>query len=439
MKNLLLTLIFAFTIPIALRYPIIGVMSYIWIDLAAPQSFGSSGVLNELRWGLFAFIVTLSGVLFFETSKKRSISKISILFVVYWLVWLISTVPVMDDPNALDKFFRFSKAVFIGLIILHLVDSRERLEYLAWSLFLAVGVHAVLGAVKTIVTGGGGGEIIVGPDGTHIFDRNYFGLAMLISGSIGSYLANHSVLIGSRKIVKPLVVTILCCSFIAIIGTQSRGALLGILAIGLTTLMFFKNRFKLLLLGLSLLVLVAIFAPDAWVTRMSNIGQTENDSSALSRMSRWEIGLKIGFSNPWFGAGPMALLKIKDEVTGLFLVTHNMYVETVSEIGFIGWSLFMLILVCGLFMSLITSRRAVSSEMEWIQGASKAVFCAMLGLLTSGFFLDMAAHLMTYLPIFFATALYRISLSEREKRAQLKAAKSPAFSRSAKMGAFDAS
>jgi putative inorganic carbon (hco3(-)) transporter len=420
MKNLLLTLIFASTIPFAIRYPIIGVMSYIWIDLAAPQSFGSSGDLNDLRWGLFAFAITLIGVLFFEGKKTVSGIKIPILFVVYWIVWLASTAFVLEDPNAVDKLFRFSKAVFIGLIILYLVDSRERLEYVAWTLFLAVGIHSIQGALKTILTGGGGAYIIVGPDGTHIHDRNYFGLAMLISAALGAYLAQYSILFHSKKLVKVVVYFIMTCAFVAIIGTQSRGAIVGLVAIAASAALLFKGRGKLIAVVLTFGLLAAIFAPDVWIERMLNINQVDQDSSALSRLSRWEIAWKIALSNPWLGAGPMALLKIKDEVTGLFLVTHNMYFETLSEIGFVGFGLFVVIMICGLWMSFSVSLKNRQSDQEWMVGASRAVFCSLVGLLVSGFFLDMAAHLMTYLPVFLAAALYKISKDSSNKRSNIQ-------------------
>jgi probable O-glycosylation ligase (exosortase A-associated) len=428
MKNILITLSFAFALPIALRFPIVGVMLYLWIDLAAPQSFGSSGFLSSIRWGLIAILVTLLGMAFSQKDAKLKTSKMQYFLILYWFVWAISTAFVIGDAEAVDKFFRFTKAMLISLIIIQLVDTRERFEYLAWTIFLAVGIHSILGAIKTIASGGGGAYVVVGPDGTHIADRNYFALAMLIGASIGAYLAHYSELVSNKKIVKPLVFGIILTSLIAVIGTHSRGGFLGLVACLLAISFFFKGRLKLIPAIIILAFAIVFFAPDEWANRMLTLTkETESlDGSALGRLRRWQDAFQVALQNPWFGGGPMVLLKIQDAQSGYALVAHSMYAESLSELGFLGCGLFLAILLAGSRMAFAVARqKQLATEYDWMRAAAKGAFCANVCVLVSGAFLDMSAHVFTYLPTLFSLCLYRLSnsvLVESQKKIKISRA-----------------
>ncbi len=115
----------------------------------------------------------------------------------------------------------------------------------------------------------------------------------------------------------------------AIIGTQSRGGTLGIVAV--LGYRWLRSSHKLLgLAGIAVIgATMLLFAPPAYFDRMGTI-TSHTDGSAQGRIQAWSGGIGMAVNNPVFGVG-----------AGQFgprwgKTAHSSYVLLFAELGFPG-------------------------------------------------------------------------------------------------------
>jgi putative inorganic carbon (hco3(-)) transporter len=127
--------------------------------------------------------------------------------------------------------------LFMCLVGYALTTTRERVDQLIWVVVLAIGARGVKGGIWSIRSGGT--VRIYGPGGTAIGDNNDFGLALIMILPLLFYKwqgAENRHIRRGLIIMSVLVIT-------AVLFTYSRGALLGVCAMGATT--WLRSRGKL--------------------------------------------------------------------------------------------------------------------------------------------------------------------------------------------------
>src|SRR3546814_2037123 len=168
--------------------------------------------------------------------------------------------------------FNFVKIMIFVVAISGLVTTRLRVHALLFGLALGMGFHGTAEGAKFIVSGGN--HHVFGPANSIIGDNNHFALAMTFLLPILIYLYAYAA--------KPLIRLGLLAAgglvFVSIIGTFSRGGLIGLGAVGVYGLFRSKHKFLILLaLGLGLMFVIN-FAPENWFNRMSTIQQADRKS-----------------------------------------------------------------------------------------------------------------------------------------------------------------
>jgi len=116
-----------------------------------------------------------------------------------------------------------------------------------------------------------------------------------------------------------------------------------------------RSRAKLSIIVLIIVVGCSIysFAPTKWFSRMSTIESYQDDDSAMGRIYFWKIALQIADQRPIIGGG--FRVTFWPEVTNRLLAgtdlpeltmpraVHSIYFDALSEHGYVGLALFMLI------------------------------------------------------------------------------------------------
>lgn len=135
---------------------------------------------------------------------------------------------------------------------------------------------------------------------------------------------------------KPALLAAGALTLIAIIGTNSRGALLGLLATGLFFLMKARNRFGIILALIPVALVVLYVMPPEWFDRMHTIESYEEDASAMGRIYAWGNAIELANMN-FFGGGFRA-------VTGYGGTdSHSNWFGALGELGWIGLCMFVLL------------------------------------------------------------------------------------------------
>ena len=388
-------------IPLILRRPYIGVLAWTWIAILNPhrEAFGFS---SQLRPNLLIVLVTLISFALSSERKAWPGGRISFTFVIF-ILWTTLTSALAPDPATSFEFYvDFVIKMAIHMVILMVViNSQHRLISLVWCFALSLGYHAVKIALVTVKSGFVIGRFTeFGPADTMIDDRNHFAVAMLMLAPILFYLWKHA----ANKIMKNAALFGMMCCFLAVIGSFSRGGMLTMIAMLGVLWLRTKNKFisaGVLVIGAVLLV---TFAPSSFKERINSaVEQFEEedtrfaddrqlDESFCLRLASWQVGWDMTLDSPIFGNGLRSIQN--EEVAGGYLresacnnsedyevrAAHNIYVEVLSDSGFVGLGLFLIILFGSiLHCSRLIGRTRNNPEMLWAHDLMKMVQVSLIG------------------------------------------------------------
>jgi len=174
--------------------------------------------------------------------------------------------------------------------------------------------------------------------GYFIGDGNDFAWSLLVTLPLAVYLLVTSK--GKLKTIIFGVATMLI--IVGILGTQSRGAAIGLALSG--GFMFFKILPEFPKIRAALLVPVVIgifFLPAAYIDRLGTVATYEEDTSAMGRIAAWGTAIEMANDN-FLGVGPgsfnsaygRSYRKPDDPVR--WISTHSIYFKVLAEYGYIG-------------------------------------------------------------------------------------------------------
>lgn len=377
---------------------------YWWLLLALFFEYARPGsflpVLDAVKANSLIPLSLLVLVLF--TSGFRSFKQIFADNQARWLTAFLGLVLVSVPfaPVSLRAFNTFTLVLgyyFLFLIITRVATSWRRLRGIFVALMAA---HAFLIAMTPdIVTNTVVRSYIEG--GTFLGDGNDFALSLCILVPLAIEVA-----LGARLQVVRIVAWLAVLLFLmAIVGSQSRGATLGIASVGVFLWLLSQRKFASLL-GIALLGAIMIFhASDAYFQRMSTIENYQEDGSAQGRIMVWKASTRMALDNPILGVGagnfPIAFgtRYRPPEVVGPlpWLTAHSSYFLVLGEMGLPGIISFLAI-VAGGFNSTMAVRRRVlreggASQREGTTARTLYLLCAgLLGFAVAGAFLSAAYY-----------------------------------------------
>jgi putative inorganic carbon (HCO3(-)) transporter len=275
-----------------------------------------------------------------------------------------------------------------------LTTSRERLGQLIWAVVLTIGFWGVKGAFLRILHGG---SQIHGPDGGMLADNNDFGLGLILILPLLFYqwhlAANRHLRIGLMAM--GFLVTL------AVFFTYSRGALVGVCAMGAVFWLRSRAKFTTGLLIVGLGFSVCTFAPQQWFERMGSIETYQADGSAMGRIHLWKVSLRIAELHPIIGGGFRVTFwpTVANNMlrgTGLEKLTkpraaHSIYFDVLSEHGWVGLFIFLMIFGYSWTNCVWLIRRSRRRpELAWANFLGRMGQAMLVGYATAGAFASQA-------------------------------------------------
>jgi probable O-glycosylation ligase (exosortase A-associated) len=346
---------------------------------------------------------------------------------VQWLTAFIGlillSIPFAVVPKrAVDIFTAALGYYFLFLIIVRVVTSARRL--LGVVAALAAAHLFLIGMTPDIVLNTEVRTYIAG--GTFLGDGNDFSASLCILIPMTILLA-FTV---KRRWLALTVWTVVLVFILAIVGSQSRGATLGLAAVAVFLWLFSKRKVASLM-GITLAAMIMVFyASDSYFERMSTIRTYQTEGSAQGRIMAWKAGTRMALDNPILGVGaggfPIAFgtTHRPPEIVGPmpWLTAHSSYFLVFGELGFPGIVAFMALVIGGFRSTMAVRQRVVQaptgSRLTNGVVTSQALYlmsAGMIGFAVAGAFLSAA-----YYPhIFVLTALLycarTIALAELEQ------------------------
>ena len=210
---------------------------------------------------------------------------------------------------------------------------------------------------------------------------------------------------------------------LAIVGTQSRGATLGMGTV--FAYLWWRSPRKgpgIVALCVALLG-VLLYAPDVYFQRMKTLKNPEQESSADARLKAWGAGARMAQQNILgVGAGnfPNNFPKYRSSDAPVrWMTAHSMYFLALGELGFLGLLLIIKLLAGNIIANV--RQRNVLSKMPTGPPATVAhirllnlVIASALGLAVSGAFLSVTyyPHLFMLTAIFICTRSFAADLGD---------------------------
>jgi probable O-glycosylation ligase (exosortase A-associated) len=404
MRDLILTAIILVCACVALRRPVFGMLTFVWLGFFNPQGMTWGSTPHSL---IIAFS-TIAGYFSSSEPKRFPLQREAILLLLLWIVFGLSTVFAIYPNWAVGQLGLVSKILLMVFFTMLLITTNERLLWLVRVIALSIGFYAVKGVLFIVATGGE--YNVFGPSGSFLQANNMIGLAFAVNLPLLAYLIKHEEKAWLRWVCRAMFV----CSYPSTIFTYSRGAWLGMATV--TVLMALRSRYKFRIatagavFALFLLPFAVALIPERLTERYEDLENYDTESSAQMRFGSWAYCWRVAADRPLIGGGfNHYSVETYDKYAPEFLdqwggknrwrrtSCHSIWFTVISEHGFLGS-----ILWFGLFGSFLLSTLHIRSlttrhpEMLWMYDLAGALQFSLIGFAVVGTFIDSTYFDMLY-------------------------------------------
>ena len=384
MRDLAIAAFMAIILPLALAHPWMGIMGWTFISLASPHR-QAWGFIYDAPVGMLVALATLIGMLL-SKDPKRLVVNGPMVWMALLVMWMLIAYPFSLDQYSgenKDLLIKVMKIMFMNFVALTVLYTRKQVDVLIAVCAISLGIYGVKGGIFTLLTGG---TFRVQGLGGFLLGNNEMALALIMVVPLLYYLRyiteNRWYRIG-------LALTIfLTC--VAAIGSQSRGALIAIVAMGAAFIYRSPTRGKAILPLLAIAFFIPFFMPENWWMRMDTIADYQQDASAMGRINAWKLAWNVATHN-FFGGGfylesNEIFARYAPDPTDIH-VAHSIYFQTLGQHGFVGLSLFL-----GMWISTWRTSRWISKNCTAPndQMLARMIEVSLIGFATGGAFLNLA-------------------------------------------------
>jgi putative inorganic carbon (HCO3(-)) transporter len=376
-------------LPIATIRPFAGVLLWSWVSFMSPHKL-LWGPASGLPWAMAVIVVTLIGCLSAREPKSFSLNPVTGCIALFMICITMTSLTAMAPAgDVYQKWNIIIKSMSVLLLTSWLLTTKERIHALVWIMVLSLAYFGIKGGGFTIMHGGS--NRVEGPPDTMIGDNNALAAGLLITIPLMNYLRMHS----QHRIIRFGFASAMVLTLFSVVGSYSRGALLGLLAV--TLFLWLKSKAKLSsAIVLPLLVgSVIAFMPADWVARMQTLTDAQSTASGESRMAIWNVAWQMAVHRPLTGSGFMG--PYYDQVVRQFVpgetarAVHSIWFEVLGEHGFVTFFVWVGITVC----AVVATRRTIKSAtgvpgLEWSVDLAKMIQVSIIGYLVAGSFLSLS-------------------------------------------------
>ncbi len=337
----------------------------------------------------FAVVVKLIWQKKLIVSLKHLYHKYSIVLLSLGLWFLAALVATFVSPD-----LKLSAGVLKGwwldpiiliLIILLNIKNRQQIEKTILALLLGSALVSLYGLIEHIF---GFGLQADGLLNAMYKPANY--VAMLIVpvtimslGLLFYYKNNYRY--------KYLTIFLIAISLVALFYTKSYGGFLGF-SLGVFTLLFWQENKRKKIISIILFIILGLSGVSILSTqaKFKNIINFTERNSLTTRLQIWEISTEVLKNNLIFGVGlgnfqkpyrKMAFTMYQPPLEWDVVKAHNLFLNTLLEMGIIGLSVLLYLLIVFLWQTKKLIRLVKTTNYWWLVAGT---FAAMISILSHG-------------------------------------------------------
>lgn len=374
----------------ALKRPQVGLLVWLWISIMNPHKLSYGFIYSFPILDGIAAITLLSCLMHWKERATSEFDSILKILLIFYLWCTLTTVFSVDFFLSFTDWVELTKTLILVVFLLLFMNKKHWILACFGVFILSIGFVGFKGGVFTVLTGGG--HRVWGAHGTAWGDNNGVSVAMLMVIPITLALLTFF----GKKWQKIGVIGMALSFFAALLGTQSRGGLVGL--IGMAFFAVMRSNRKLIYLVTILLFLGVgySFMPDSWHDRMGTIQTYEEDESASTRIIQWKYAIDISLERPLFGNGfdaffykPYYYRYVADKDDNR--AVHSNYFQVLGEQGYIGLFLYLLILAMMVYKA---KKYALAckgrQDLAWAAALLFAIQFSVIGYAANGLTVNMA-------------------------------------------------
>lgn len=383
--------------------------AYVFFEYVRPQSIYP--VLDFLPWGKVLLIGAFASRFLYKEPKSLD-NPLTFTQVGFFIAALASSL-FADHPSlSFDRFVAFVNWLLLYMLFVWTLTTRFRIFIMTLLLLLAsfkMSQHAASTWVRRGMTFEAWG-ISGGP--------GYFGNAADMGVQMLVFLPlSIAFILGCQmywnRYKKLILYLFPLTAVMAIMATGERGTMLGLVMMGLMTIMAGKQKFrKLFLIGL---VGFAIFhvMPDAYKARFETAG---TDGTSQARLKYWKRGIQMYQEHPVFGIGfnnwvnyyamhyPGESLRGE----GHQEVAHSTPITVLAEMGTFGFVFFYGIALATIRTNMKTMRVAKTEPSQLWYYQAFALNIGLIGFLVASCFITEHEFPFLFVQASLSAALYNV-------------------------------
>lgn len=420
MRDLVFVAFLLVLLGIGFRRPFVFVLTYIYIDIVAPQRL-TYFLLNSVPISLIVVALAVLAWVFVDDKKNSRFAPRQALLLLL-LIYCGVTTTVADFPiNAAEKWDWVWKSLAFAIFLPLTLTTRLRLEATALFIVLSAAAIIVVGGIKTLASGGGYGVLnLMVTNNVGLYESSTIAMASICLIPIMLHLRKFGTIFPTDWRVNLFVAALIFASLLIPVGTQARTGLICIGVLAVLSLRSTKRRFLYLFLGGALSLAVIPLLPQSFSDRMGTIKGYKGDQSASTRVAVWKWTLDYVQDHP-FGGGFEAYRgnKIRfetlheEETVGQTDIEarvvedkarayHSAYFEVLGEQGYPGLIIWLLIHVIGLVRMEVLRRKHRANapgSVPWIASFAESLQHAHIIFMVGALFIGVAFQPFIYMLI----------------------------------------
>jgi putative inorganic carbon (HCO3(-)) transporter len=364
--------------------------------------FVSTALIGVLLLAIGAYwaLITLA-----DEGNLAAITPIHYMVLAYWTLAAIATVLSPVKAAALSGLIKLTLYLFLFVLAARVLRN-PRLRNWTIAVVLLVGLVVSAYGIRQEIFGVK--QLATWNDPTSEFANDtrvysYLGNPNLLAGYLLAAIALSlaAIFVWQGRLPKTLAGVMLAVNSACLFYTDSRGGWLAMLALltvfGLMLYFWWRSAlprfwqiwFLPIIFGsFALLLLVAIAAVEPLRLRVMSIFAGRNDSSNNFRINVWQAVFRMIGDYPILGIGPgnsafNAIYPRYMQTGYTALSAYSIFLETLVEVGFVGFAAFLWMIVVILNQSVQQLKRLYQTrhlQAFWLMGATAAI----AGFLTHG-------------------------------------------------------
>jgi probable O-glycosylation ligase (exosortase A-associated) len=397
------------------KRPFLLVLGYVYVDIVSPQRL-TYLLLNTVPISLIMVLLAVGGWILFDDKRDTRVAPRQMMMAALLIYCGITTTQADFPIEAASKWDWVWKALAFGIFLPLTLRTRLRVEALSLFLILSAASIIIVGGIKTLVSGGGYGELnLMVSNNSGLYEGSIISAVAIAIIPLILWLVKFGTIYPADWRVRTFAYALIFACLLIPVGTQARTGLICIGVLGVMMLRSTKRRFLYVTcVTIASLIIIPIL-PSSFTARMDTIKSYKADSSAGTRLAVWAWTWDYVKDHP-FGGGfdayrgnRIRVVTIGNDQAGGSRDTptieydqsrayHSSYFEMLGEQGWPGLTLWLLIHFGGLFrMEVLRARYKKCAGEQWISGMANALQQAHLIYLFGSLFVGIAFQPFVYM------------------------------------------